>query len=219
MATGQLILLTGTTGSGKTTACKEFVAQAQELWLHFGADQFLGGVVPRKFVDGGPRCQEGLRKVLDDANNPHGPRHLELGPLGMQMINTFHAMVAAGVSCGSNIIVDHITTSEPPFLQNCLEHFQHLPVLFVALNPPIEVIPKRLDERLDKIVNSLDREQAKIANQNTKRMAEFLHQQIFNHDEFDLVLDSSLLSPQQIANRIEHRLQQGPGSAFPRLCK
>ncbi len=219
MKTGQLLIITGSTGSGKTTACKEFVALADELWLHFGADQFLGGVVPRKFVDGGARCDEGLRKVLDDPTDPDGPRHLELGRYGTQMIDTFHAMVAAGVRAGSNIVIDHITTLDPPFLQSCLKHFRDLPVLFVALKPPQSVIPERLDNRLDKIVSALDRDQAAIANANTKRMAEFLYRQIFAHDQFDLVIDSNAHSPGAVATLIADALTRQPGRAFAELTR
>ncbi len=219
MTTGKLLLLTGTTGSGKTTTCKEFVARQDELWLHFGADQFLGGVMPRKFVDGGPRAHEGLQKVPDDPANPDGPRHLKLGRYGLQMFNTFHAMIAAGVRAGSNIIVDHITTLEPPLLQSCLEHFRDLPVFFVALKPPLDVVPERLDARLDKIVSSLDRTQANIANQNTKRLAEFLYKQIFAHDHFDLIVDSNANSPSDVADLIAAALNEKPGKAFAELAR
>lgn len=218
MTTGKLLIITGTTGSGKTTACKEFVARQDELWLHFGADQFLGGVMPRKFVDGGPRAQDGLQKVPNDPANPDGPRHLKLGRYGMQMFATFHAMIAAGVRAGSNIIVDHITTIEPPLLQSCIEHFRDLPIFFVALKPPLNVIPDRLDGRLDKIVSSLDRTQASIANQNTKRLADFLYKQIFSHEQFDLVVDSSANSPSDIADMLAAAVAKESGHAFTQLA-
>lgn len=219
MSTGQLLIITGSTGSGKTTTCKTFVDLVDELWLHFGADQFLGGVVPRKFVDGGTRCDEGLRKVPDDPAHPDGPRHLELGRYGLQMIDTFHAMVAAGVRAGSNIVIDHITTLDPPLLQSCLRHFRDLPVFFVALKPPQNVIPERLDNRLDKIVSALNRDQAAVANGNTKRMAEFLYQQIFLHDHFDLVIDSNANNPDQVAGLIASAVTRQPGRAFTELVR
>jgi chloramphenicol 3-O-phosphotransferase len=219
MTAGQLLLLTGTTGSGKTTTCNEFVARRDELWLHFGADQFLGGVMPRKFVDGGPRAHEGLQKVPIDPANPDGPRTLRLGRYGLQMFDTFHAMVAAGVRAGQRFIVDHITTVDPPLLQSCITHFRDLPVFFVALKPPLEVIPERLDGRLDKIVTSLSREQANIANQNTKRMADFLHSQIFTHEHFDLVIDSSTQNPAEIVDTIAAAMATGPGRAFVELTR
>lgn len=219
MTPGKLLLITGTTGSGKTTTCKEFVARQDELWLHFGADQFLGGVMPRKFVDGGPRAHEGLQKVLDDPNNPDGPRHLKLGRYGLPMFEAFHAMVAGGVRSGANIIVDHITTLEPPLLQSCLRHFRDLPVFFVALKPPLDVVPDRIDGRLDKIVNALDRTQAAIANQNTKRMADFLYKQIFAHDHFDLIVDSNANSPAEVADIIAAAVNRNSGHAFAELVR
>ncbi len=218
MSTGQLLIITGTTGSGKTTTCKSFVDLADELWLHFGADQFLGGVIPRKFVDGGARCDEGLRKVLDDPANPDGPRHLELGPYGARMIDAFHAMVAAGVRSGANIVMDHITTLDPPLLQSCIRHFRDLPVHFVALKPPLSVTPERLDNRLDKIVSALDRTQAAIANANTKRLAEYLYREIFAHDLFDRVIDSQAHDPIEVATMITETIGQ-PGRAFAELAR
>lgn len=219
MTTGKLLIITGTTGSGKTTTCKEFVARQDDLWLHFGADQFLGGVMPRKFVDGGSRAQDGLQKVPDDPAHPDGPRHLKLGRYGLQMFTTFHAMIAAGVRAGSNILVDHITTIDPPLLQSCLEHFRDLPVFFVALKPPLHVIPDRLDGRLDKIVSSLDRNQAAIANQNTKRLADFLYRQIFSHEHFDLVVDSHAHNPSDLADIIAAALAKESGHAFVELAR
>lgn len=219
MDTGQLLIITGSTGSGKTTTCKTFVDRVDELWLHFGADQFLGGVLPRKYVDGGSRAQDGLRKVLDDPTDPDGPRHLEFGRYGLQMIDTFHAMVAAGVRAGSNLVIDHITTLDPPLLQSCIKHFRDLPVFFVALKPPQSVVPARLDNRLDKIVSALDREQARIANNNTKRMAEFLYGQIFSHDLFDLVIDSNAHAPDAVAGQITDSLARLPRRAFGELAR
>lgn len=219
MSTGQLLIITGTTGSGKTTTCKEFVARADDLWLHFGADQFLGGVIPAKFVDGGPRSTDVLRKVPDDPANPDGPRHLELGRYGMGAIDAFHAMVAAGVRAGANLVMDHITTIDPPLLQSCLRHLRELPVFFVALKPPLDVIPDRLDARLDKIVSALDRKQTSIANQNTKRMADFLYRQILSHDHFDLTVDTDRHSPSEVADMIAQALVKGPGVAFGELAR
>lgn len=218
MSTGQLLIVTGTTGSGKTTTCKEFVARADDLWLHFGADQFLGGVIPPKFVDGGPRSNEVLQKVPDDPANPDGPRHLELGRYGMDAIEAFHAMVAAGVRAGCNLIADHITTLDPPFLQSSLRHFCDLPVFFVALRPPLDIIPDRMDARLDKIVSALDRRQTSVANQNTKRMADFLFRQILSHDHFDLIVDSHAHSPTEVADMIAGALAKEPGRAFGELA-
>lgn len=219
MTTGKLLLITGTTGSGKTTTCKEFVARQDELWLHFGADQFLGGVMPRKFVDGGSRAHDGLQKVLDDPAKPNGPRHLELGRYGLQMFEAFHAMIAAGVRSGQNYITDHITTLDPPILQSCVKHFRDLPVFFVALKPPLNVVPDRIDGRLDKIVSALDRTQAAIANENTKRLADSLYKQIFAHEHFDLIVDSNANSPTEVADIIATALANEPGQAFAELAR
>ena len=73
-ATGKIVVITGSTGAGKTTTCGEFVAQQDDLWLHFGVDLFFGKLVPRKFIDGGgSRSGEGLYTAPVDRQTPMAP--------------------------------------------------------------------------------------------------------------------------------------------------
>jgi chloramphenicol 3-O-phosphotransferase len=215
---GQALIVTGSTGSGKSTTCKAFVEAMEPLWLHFGVDLFLGQVVPRKFVDGGPRCAEGVHMVPDDPAAPDGPRHMALGRYGAQMIGAFHRMAAEAVRCGQNVVLDHVTTLDPPILQDCVAAFRGLPVTFVALKPPAEIIPQRIDARLDQVAAVLGREQARHNNANTKRISRYMAGQIFAHADFDLVVDTHAHAPEAVARQIAEALQQ-PGRAFPELAR
>ena len=218
--TGSLIVVTGTTGSGKTTTCTEFINASDDLWFHLGIDLIAGRMVSRKFVDGGPRCSEGIHMVPDDPKDPMGPRHLEIGPLGAAIVHTLHEMAASAVRAGQNVIMDHVTTINPPLLQDCVATLSDLPVLFIALRPDEERLRERIDQRLPEVIKVLGPEHGRLNNENTKRASRYIAREIFSHhDCFDLTLDSAALSPQEVVDAIQSRLKKGPGEAFRTLAK
>lgn len=216
---GQLIIVTGTTGSGKTTTCSEFVAAQDDLWLHFGVDLFLGKAVPRKFVDGGPRSHEGVHMAPDDPGQPEGPAHLDLGIYGAGLMHTLNAMAATAVRSGQKVIMDHITTIDPPLLQDMVACLHDVPVLFVALKPDPGLLQKRIDARLPEIIHSMGVEHGTRVNEGTKRVSRYMFSQIFSHDCFDLVIDTGTLSPPEVVAAIERRLGEGPGDALATLAR
>lgn len=216
---GKILLLTGSTGAGKTTTCNLLVDQLDGLWLHFGIDLFLGRVMPRKFVDGGRCSEEGVHGAPDDPNDPDGPWHLDMGRHGVPVIRSFHRMAAAAVRDGQNLVIDHIATMDPPLLQDCVAAFAGLPVFFVALKPPPEVSPLRIDARLESIVASLGREHAVRNSEAKKRVAQSLYEQIFAHDVFDLVIDTERYRAEEAAAQIMAQMGDCEGSAFRELAR
>ena len=219
--TGQLILVTGTSGAGKTTSCREFALAADDLWLHFSVDLFYGTLVPRQYVDGGPKCTQGLHVTPDDPANPDGPRHLELGPDGPAMTRAFHEMIAAAVRSGTNVIVDHILTQHPPFLQDCLSRFKDLPVLLVALKTPEELLDGRIKGRIEEHVKTspLSEEHIRKLSKNLLGVKVYMLGEIFSHDNFDLIVDTGTLTPGQVVEKIMARWKKGPGEAWGKLAK
>jgi chloramphenicol 3-O-phosphotransferase len=215
----RLVIVTGTTGSGKTTTCKTFVDQADDLWLHFGVDTMLGTLVPRKFVDGGPRGEEGMHMAPDDPADPDGPAHMSFGTYGGGLIATYHRMVRTAVENGQKVIIDHVMTANPPILQDAVERFRDLDVLFVALRPPQELLAQRIEGRIAEVEKVLGKEQAARNNAGTRRASEFIAREIFSHDCFDMVIDTGRLSPVEAARAILDRVESGPpGDALQRLA-
>ena len=218
--TGQLVVVTGTTGSGKTTTCQEFCNLADDLWFHIGIDTVAGKMVSRKFVDGGPRSGEGIHMVPDDPKDPNGARHLELGPVGGAIVHTLHEMAAGAARAGQNVIMDHVTTVSPPLLQDCVATLVDLPVLFVALKPPEAQLQTRIDQRLADVIATLGPEHGRLNNENTKRASAYIAREIFgHHDQFDLIIDTVALPPRAVAETILARLKHGPGDSFQRLAE
>ncbi len=217
--TGRIVLLTGSTGAGKTTTCNLLVDRLEGFWLHFGIDLFLGRVVARKYVDGGRCSHEGVHGAPDNPADPDGPWHLDMGRYGLDAIRSFHRMAAAAVRSGQNLVIDHIATVDPPVLQDCVEVFADLPVYFVALKPPPEVSPRRIDARLESIVASLGREHAVRNSEAKKRVARSLYRQIFAHDVFDLEIDTDRHAPDAVVEQIMTAIGDCRGSAFPQLAR
>jgi len=217
--TGRILILTGSTGAGKSTTCNLLVDRLDGLWLHFGIDLVLGKLVPRKFIDGGRCSDEGVHSIPDDPDDPDGPWHLDMGRYGLPVIRSFHRMAAAAAKSGQNLVIDHIATVEPPILQDCVEVFAGLPVYFVALKPPPEVSPRRIDERLETLVPTLGREHAVRNSEAKKKVARWLYEQIFAHDCFDLVVDSERFGPEEVAGQIMAQMGECQGTAFAELAR
>jgi len=214
----RLVIVTGTTGSGKTTTCKQFVEQADDLWLHFGVDTMLGTLVPRKFVDGGTRSGGSIHMAPDDPDDPEGSAHMNFGTYGAALIDTYHRMVRTAIENGQRVIMDHVATMDPPILPNLVARFHDMDTLFVALKPPQDILGTRIEGRLAEVEKILGKEQAARNNANTDRASKFIAREIFRHDCFDMVLDTDALSPAEVARAILGRVENGPpGGALKRL--
>jgi chloramphenicol 3-O-phosphotransferase len=216
---GQLVVIAGTTGSGKTTSCRALLAEADDLWVHFGADLVLGTMIDRRFVDGGPLAHRGVHIEPLDPAEPGGPAELRVGEDGEALIEAMHAMAAAAVRAGQKVVMDHVPTRSPPLLQTLVATLKDAPVLLVALRPPREVLMERIDVRLPEVVQVLGPEQGRVSNERCKHASDSIYREIFTHDCFDLVLDTARLTPPQVARAILARLEEGPGTAFARLAE
>lgn len=214
---GKALILTGSTGAGKSTTCNLLIDRLDEPWLHFGIDLVLGKLVPRQFVDGGRCTGAGVHGAPDDPSDPNGPWHLDMGRYGLGFVRTFHRMAAAALRNGQDLVMDHITMLDPPILQDCVEVFAGLPVWFVALKPPAEVSPRRLEQRLDSIAETLGREHAMRNTEAKKKVAASLYASIHRNDVYDQVIDSEAHSPDEVTALILEQMGECRGSAFPEL--
>ena len=43
---GQIVIVNGTSGSGKSSTCERFAHQRDDFWLLFGIDHFIAGSFP-----------------------------------------------------------------------------------------------------------------------------------------------------------------------------
>ena len=220
---GQVIIVAGSSGAGKTTTINTFANRAQAPYLIFGMDIFLGAVTPGKFSLFGDRTREGMYQFPIDADDPDGQLRFGFGEFGWASIEAFHEMIATASRMGMNVLVDHLMFVDPPMLQDCVWRLQDVPVLLVGLKPPYEILNTRRATRNMDISDQMrdihgDSAQETI-NKNMENLDRWFYQSSYVNDCYDLLLDSTQLNPDEVCEKIEQRLETGPGTAFETLRK
>ena len=220
MAQGQIVVVNGTSGSGKTTTAEVFARGSDDFWLLYGIDQFIAGTFPGKFGHHGARAGEGFEAVPLDPADPDGPLRWRFHERALQAFATFHEWAAAASRTGSNLIFDHILTSDPPVLQDLAWRMEGVPALLVTLKPPFEVLERRVAERqMDRKLGgkAMDEETARRIRDRLARLRPWFYEEVYRNDIADLTIDTSVVAPEEVAAMIAARLAQGPGTAFARL--
>lgn len=218
--TGQIVIVNGTSGSGKSTACELFQQRSDGYWLLYGIDHFLAGTQPAKFGHHGPRAREGIYAEPADPNDPDGPLRWSFGENGVKAFATLHEWIAAASRTGCNIIFDHLLMTDTPVFEDCIWRLQGLPVLLVTLKPPFEVLERRVAERqMDKKVPTeiLGEDAARKIVDRLTRLRPWFYESVYANEIADLVIDTNEHGPEAVCAMIEARLAEGPGTAFDRL--
>jgi chloramphenicol 3-O phosphotransferase len=131
MTTGRVILLNGTSSSGKTALAKALQRKLAEPYMHVSIDGFFH-LYPKRLLH--PRNREEAQVVAG---------------LLPAVASGMHGSVAALASAGNNVIVDHVL-QEQGWLRECVERWSGLEVLFVGVMCPLEVLEKREKKRRDR---------------------------------------------------------------------
>jgi chloramphenicol 3-O phosphotransferase len=127
-----------------------------------------------------------------------------------------YGSVAAHARAGVNVVVDvghHDHYSKPlGILPRCARELVELPVLFVGVRCPIEVIWRRRERSW----GQSEQDGAPELVAAVRRWQEAVHAL----GPYDLEVDTSVSSPEQCAERIEARLVEGPpGRVFDELAR
>jgi chloramphenicol 3-O phosphotransferase len=133
MEPGQIVILNGVPRSGKSSIVAAMQELFEEPWMNLGVDVFVMGVTPERLRPG-----LGLR--------PGGERP-DLEPFVKASYVAMYGAVAAHARAGLNVVVDvghHDAYSRPlGILAACAEILEGLPVLFVGVRCPLDVIMER----------------------------------------------------------------------------
>lgn len=197
---GQIIILNGTPRSGKSSLVAEIQATFEGVWMNLGVDRFMQAT-PARYLPG-----IGLR--------PGGERP-DLEPLVSLLYRALYESIAAHSRLGLNVVVDvgHHDGYVTPrgILPDCARCLSGLPVLFVGVRCPIEVILERRRR------TGWDTESS--AEDPPPRPVCLWQTEVHIPGIYDLEVDTSQLSPQECARAIRQRLDVGPApSAFRRLA-
>ncbi|MDE2405893.1 MAG: AAA family ATPase [Sphingomonadales bacterium] len=220
MNPGQIVIVNGTSGSGKSTTCETFQREADGYWMLHGIDHFIAGTLPAKYGHHGPLAHEGIEAVPVDPADPDGPLKWRFHEHGIRAFAAFHEWIAAASRTGNNIILDHLLMSGTPVLADLARRLEGLPVLLVTLKPPVEVLESRVAERkMDKKlpVDILGEDAVRKIVDRLNRLRGWFTESVYANPYADLVVDTAIHGPETVTRMIRDRLAQGPGTALEEL--
>ena len=199
-APGQIVILNGTPRSGKSSIVAVIQDTFDGVWMNLGVDRFMQ-MTPARYLPG-----IGLR--------PGGERP-DLEPLVQRLYRAMYDSIAAHSRVGLNVVVDvghHDAYAVPRgILPDCARRLRGLPVLFVGVRCPIEIIMQR---RRDTGWNADWSADAAVP-----PPVRLWQQEVHIPGIYDLEIDTSVLSPEACAAVIRQHLEHGPpASAFQRLA-
>jgi chloramphenicol 3-O phosphotransferase len=196
---GQIIILNGAPRSGKSSIVAAIQRTFDGVWMNLGVDWFMR-TTPARYQPG-----IGLR--------PGGERP-DLEPLVVELYGAMYDAIAALSRRGLSVVVDvghHDSYSVPRgILCDSARRLQGLPVLFVGVRCPIEVIMERRRNTW-----GVDGSSEGTIPLPVRRWQEAVHEPGI----YDLEVDTSELSAEACAEIIRERLEGGAtASAFARLA-
>ena len=112
------------------------------------------------------------------------------------IISGLHRCVAALAKSGNNIIVDHVLHKKG-WLEECIENWDGLDVLFVGVKCPLETAEQREKERGDRNVGT----------------ARDQYEHVHAHRLYDIDVDTSILTVDECVMRITELVKKKPTKA------
>ncbi|MBN3924266.1 hypothetical protein [Nostoc sp. NMS4] len=196
---GQIIILNGVPRSGKSSIVAVIQETFDGLWMNLGVDRFMQ-MTPARYLPG-----IGLR--------PGGERQ-DIEPLVPILYSAMYESIAAHSRLGVNVVVDvghhDAYAIERGILVDSARRLQGLPVLFVGVHCPIEIVMERRQNTGWNV--------GSIANSPMPHPVQLWQREVHIPGIYDLEVDTSLLSPGACAEVIRQRLADSPTpSAFQQL--
>ena len=135
MTLGKIVILNGTSSSGKTSILKALQKELAEPYLEAGLDKFIW-MLPGRYLN---------RPLWDEVLG----LAVEAGPLGHQLASGMHHTLAALSQAGLNVLADHVLV-EPAWTAECAALLADLPAYLIGIRCPLEVLEQREKDRRDR---------------------------------------------------------------------
>ena len=127
---GRVVLLHGTSSSGKTTVARAVQALSDEPWARLGIDAFWNALDER-WLEHGPHASEGFLWREDATIVP--------GPVGQRLAAGMRAALAAFARTGNDVLVDDVFV-DPAWLDGWRAELTDVPLLLVGVVAPLDVL-------------------------------------------------------------------------------
>jgi len=195
---GRIILLNGSSSSGKTTLARTLQHVLRDPWQHVALDQFRDGL-PGKFrglnsPPGTPGAQ-GLNVVPIDLG---GARVTEIrfGDFGEAVLRAMRRSVAELAQQGVNVVVDDLLF-KPAYLDDYRSALADLEVWFVGVRCALGVVEEREAQRPGRFPGTA----------NSHFNSVHAHGQAY-----DIEVDTGVSDPNTCARQIMQRLESPPAA-------
>lgn len=186
-----MILLNGSSSSGKTSIAKQLQAKAPEPFLHFSIDDTFPWLPPQWL-----ESAEGFRFVALS----NGEMPILTGPAGERVLSAWRRMIRAAVDAGLKAIVDDVFITETA-LSDWVEVMTGRETFMVGVRCDLAELNRREIAREDRGIGQ----------------ARWQHRRVHAYGPYDLEVDTTTTPPADCADAIIAAIakRRGP-SAFER---
>jgi chloramphenicol 3-O phosphotransferase len=173
---GRVVLLHGTSSSGKSTVARAVQKLADDPWICLGIDTFWNAIDER-WMEHGPRAGDGFA-WMDDAT-------IVPGPVGQRLAAGMRAALAAFARTGNDVLVDDVFI-DPAWLDGWRSELAGIELFLVGVMAPAHILEERERARGNRVVGE------------ARAQVELIHRGV----EYDLTVDTSRQSPEECARSI-----------------
>jgi chloramphenicol 3-O phosphotransferase len=198
----QVVVLNGVPRAGKSSIAHLIQETFPGVWMNLGVEVHKASTPPR--AQPGIGLRPGRGQVAAEVE--------ELVPV---LFAALYESIAAHARLGLNVVVDvghHDAYSTPKdILPNCARRLAGLPVLFVGVRCPIDVIWERRAATWGQVRGEVEPD--------VTAAVELGQEAVHSHGGYDLEVDTSVLRSDECAALIWKRLVDGPpGARFSELA-
>ncbi|MCZ6889853.1 MAG: AAA family ATPase, partial [Gammaproteobacteria bacterium] len=187
MTPGKIILLNGSSSSGKTTIANMLQQLLDEPYQHIALDQFRDGMPGRFRGLNSPEGSAGAEGLNVVPISMEGGRvtSIQFGTWGRQMLRGMRRAIAAFAREGNNVIIDDLMF-EQSFLLDYLDALDGLCVTFVGVRCSLDEVNRREAKRIGRFPGTA------ISHFHT------IHRRCI----YDIEIDTTTTTPRECAERI-----------------
>jgi chloramphenicol 3-O phosphotransferase len=196
VAPGQIVVLNGAPRAGKSSTAVAIQETFDGVWMHFGVDAVKEQMTPARY-------QPGIGLRPGEADHP-------VAPLVPVFYTALYDAIAAFSRDGLNVVADTGHHDEATLVE-CARRLYGLPAFFVGVRCPLEVV-------LERRLATWGPHSAGPAGGEVPRPILLWQELVHVPGIYDLEVDTSVLSPEECAEAIRHRLDEPP-TAFAAIAR
>jgi len=190
---GTVIILNGSSASGKSTLQKAIQKLAPVPYLSLGIDNFFNDVFPDEHGTLGTKTDTDFQHQLRSVEIKENIAHLKIGSEGQKIVHGMNAAIAAYAKAGNNIVVDYIMYDQA-WMEELLHNLNNCPTYLVGVKVPLEVVEQREKNRSTSPIGH----------------AKSHYNNVHIGNDYDMWIDNTELTPEQGALQILNFISSHP---------